>query len=51
MQLYWQSFPAAGGRDRTTYAFTYADIDRRRPSLEVRCKLASQLPAVSALLS
>ena len=35
MQLYWQSFPAAGGKDRTTYMFTYADADRRRPSLEV----------------
>ena len=37
MQLYWQSFPAAGGQDRTTYMFTYADADRRRPSLEVCC--------------
>ena len=35
MQLLWQAFPAAGGRDRTTYMFAYADADRRRPSLEV----------------
>ena len=36
MQLYWEAFPAAGGAMRTTYMFTYADADRRRPSFEVR---------------
>lgn len=36
MQLLWQAFPAAGGRDRTTYMFAYVDDNRHRPSLEVR---------------
>ncbi|KAK9789952.1 hypothetical protein WJX73_001292 [Symbiochloris irregularis] len=34
MQLMWQAFPAAGGRDRTVYMFAYADADKRRPSIE-----------------
>lgn len=35
MQLFWEAFPAAGG-GRTTYMFTYADADAKRPTFEVR---------------
>jgi hypothetical protein len=34
MQLFWEAFPAAGG-GRTTYMFTYADADAKRPTFEV----------------
>ena len=37
LQLMWQAFPAAGGRERTIYMFAYCDADKRRPSLEVSC--------------
>ena len=35
MQMFWQAFPAEGGAARTTYMFTFADCDKRRPSLKV----------------
>ncbi len=35
LQPFWEAFPAAGG-GRTTYMFTYADADKRRPSFEVK---------------
>lgn len=35
LQLFWEAFPAEGGRARTTYMFCYCDPDRQRPSLEV----------------
>ena len=34
LQPFWEAFPAANG-GRTTYMFTYADADKRRPSFEV----------------
>ena len=33
--MFWQAFPAEGGTARTTYMFTFADCDKRRPSLRV----------------
>lgn len=35
MQPFWEAFRVAGG-GRTTYMFSYADADRRRPSFQVR---------------
>ena len=48
MQMFWQAFPAEGGAARTTYMFTFADCDKRRPSLRVQmspphCMLHLQL--------
>jgi lycopene cyclase CruP len=34
MQLFWEAFPAEGGRARTTYMFTYVDAHPSRPDLE-----------------
>lgn len=34
VQMYWEAFPAEGGRARTTYMFTYCDAHASRPSLE-----------------
>ena len=34
MQMFWEAFPAADG-GRTTYMFTYADADAKRPTFEV----------------
>ena len=34
MQPFWEAFPAAGG-GRTTYMFSYADADKRRPDFQV----------------
>lgn len=36
MQLFWEAFPAEGGKARTTYLFAYCDTDRQRPSIEVK---------------
>ena len=36
MQLFWEAFPAEGGAARTTYMFTYCDVDKRRPSFQAR---------------
>lgn len=34
LQYFWEAFPAGSGPlDRTTYLFTYLDVDPRRPSL------------------
>ena len=35
LQLFWEAFPAEGGKARTTYMFAYCDTDRQRPSIEV----------------
>ncbi|GIM04453.1 hypothetical protein Vretimale_9032, partial [Volvox reticuliferus] len=34
MQLFWEAFPAEGGRARTTYMFAYSDAHPDRPSFE-----------------
>ena len=31
-QLFWEAFPAAGGRERTAYMFTYTDAAPSRPT-------------------
>jgi lycopene cyclase CruP len=31
-QMFWEAFPAEGGRSRTAYAFCYTDADPSRPS-------------------
>ena len=42
LQPFWEAFPAEGG-GRTTYMFTYADADKRRPSFEVCCSVGARL--------
>ncbi|GIL61770.1 hypothetical protein Vafri_16159, partial [Volvox africanus] len=34
MQLFWEAFPAEGGRARTTYMFAYSDAHPDRPTFE-----------------